>query len=177
MKIADMKDAKKDHEFNMVLIDCANITRRSLNNCVNIHSLMRCDKSIKQAKVCKTMTYILFDEDKVPTRFQNTSLVKEVVRINDQEGKAGLVKLLSKNGGQLALKLAKPRPQIRLKNLRSDAMRAARKKSRRTPASPGSYPAQAPVAPRQIAQQTAPQHRPQPARAKRIDCFSSRLPR
>lgn len=129
MKIADMKDAKKDHEFNMVLIDCANITRRSLNNCVNIHSLMRCDKSIKQAKVCKTMTYILFDEDKVPTRFQNTSLVKEVVRINDQEGKAGLVKLLSKNGGKLALKLAKPRPQIRLKNLRSDAMRAARKKS------------------------------------------------
>jgi hypothetical protein len=128
MEIKDMKDATKPLPFKVRLLDCEHVIRRSPDRCVQAKALLR-NKNIEKVKVCKTMTYIKFVGDAVPTRFQNPPLVRELVRINDQEGKRGLVKKLVNSNGELELVIDPPRPQIRLKNLRSDAMRKARKRS------------------------------------------------
>lgn len=131
--IRDFNDATKPFLFVIKPRHALHCKRRDAENCVQARAINSIP-GVEACKVYRHITYILFEGDELPTRFQNSVEGTYFASLNDAGGRKAIIdEIRDEVGthGAVKVKLNVPRLAASKAYLRSQKMKETRKESAR----------------------------------------------
>jgi hypothetical protein len=89
-QIRDFKDATKNLWLTIKPRHALHCKRRDSMNCVQNRAILSMP-GVKASKVFQTITYIWYEGDDVPTRYQNSSDARYFAMLNDKGGRRAII--------------------------------------------------------------------------------------
>jgi len=108
---------------------CRNLKPRDPGKCFGANIIRYSDTNVDDVLVELTRTFIQFKDQPNPFKYVNSAEMSKIARINDLEGKRGMVALLRilEAFGEKKVRLIKPKGPNSYQQTRSDEWRARRK--------------------------------------------------
>lgn len=127
--IKDFNDATKPFHFVIKPRHALHCRRRDAENCVQARAINSVP-GVKSSKVYRYITYVHFEGDEFPTRYQNSVDAIYFASINDHGGRRGVIEDIRDEvevNGSIKVTLNVPRPYHSKEHLRSEEFKAGQK--------------------------------------------------